>query len=77
MAVLPKQLIVGTDIGASASTNYGTALGIGAEAFMKRFKEPLDAPKVAAAILSALSGEIPSDVSAIVVSGTGYEPIAG
>ena len=77
MAVLPKQLIVGTDIGASASTNYGAALGIGAEAFMKRFKEPLDAPKVAAAILSALSGEIPSDVSAIVVSGTGYEPIAG
>ncbi len=76
IAVLPKQLIVGTNTGGRASAAYGATTGISAEEFMKRFPVPLDAAKVANAIVAALSGEVPEAVTAIAVTGSGYEPIA-
>lgn len=75
LAVLPKQLIEGTTIGARAAAAYGARNGITAEAFMKRFDVPLDTGKVASAILTALRGGVPAGVSAIAVTGAGIEPL--
>lgn len=75
IAVLPKQLIVGTTIGDLAASTYAATTGITAAEYMKRFSVPLDATKVAAAIMTALGGGVAAEVSAIGVSGTGFEPI--
>ena len=47
IAVLPKQLIEGTTIGARAAATYGAMNGTTAEAYMKRWDVPLDVEKVA------------------------------
>ena len=75
LAVLPKQLIEGTTIGARAAATYGAMNGTTAEAYMKRWDMPLDVEKVAAAILTALEGGVPADVNAIAVTGAGIEPL--
>ena len=75
VAVLPKQLIEGTTIGARAAATYGAVNGTTAEAYMKRFDVPLDVDKVAAAILTALRGDVPAGVNAIAVTGAGVEPL--
>lgn len=75
LAVLPKQLIEGTTIAAVAAAEYGARGGFTAEAFMKRYEAPLDAAKVASAILTALDGGVPAGVSAIAVTGKGFEPL--
>jgi NAD(P)-dependent dehydrogenase (short-subunit alcohol dehydrogenase family) len=75
LAVLPKQLIEGTTIAARAAATYGAWNGISAEAFMKRFDVPLDAAKVASAIVTALGGGVPAGVNAIAVTGAGIEPL--
>jgi hypothetical protein len=76
LAVLPKQFIEGTTIGARAAAAYGALSGITAEAVMKRFDVPLDADKVASAILTTLRGGIPAGVNAIAVTGAGFEPLS-
>lgn len=75
LAVLPKQLIEGTAIGASASEGYGKVLGIAPAEYMKRFDVPLDCGKVAAAIMTGVRGELPAHLTAIAVTGTGIEPL--
>ena len=75
LAVLPKQLIEGTTIGARAAATYGAMNGTTAEAYMKRWDVPLDVEKVAAAILTALEGGVPAEVNAIAVTGVGIEPL--
>jgi NAD(P)-dependent dehydrogenase (short-subunit alcohol dehydrogenase family) len=76
LAVLPKQLIEGTTIGARAAATYGAMNGTTAEAYMKRWDVPLDVDKVAAAIRTALEGGVPDSVNAIAVTGAGVEPLA-
>ena len=76
LALLPRQLVEGTAIAERASTVYGKVNGTSAEAYMKRFAVPLDAGKVAAAIVTALDGGVPAGVSAIAVTGSGIEPLA-
>jgi NAD(P)-dependent dehydrogenase (short-subunit alcohol dehydrogenase family) len=76
VAVLPKQLIEGTAIGASAATAYGAMNGISGEELMKRYAVPLDTDKVASAIVTALDGGVPAGVNAIAVTGAGIEPLA-
>jgi len=76
VAVLPRQLIEGTTIGARAAAHYGALRGTSAEAFMKQYEAPLDPGKVAAAIVNALAGGVPADVHAIAVTGTGTTPLA-
>lgn len=76
LAVLPKQLIEGTAIAALGSEGYGKALGIAPAEYMKRFDVPLDADKVAAAIVTGLRGELEAHLTAIAVTGTGIEPLA-
>jgi hypothetical protein len=76
LAVLPKQLIEGTKIAATASSTYGATQGISGAEYMKRFDVPLDADKVAAAILRGSAGGFPAGVTAIGVTGNGAEPLA-
>jgi len=76
LAVLPRQLIVDTEIGTTAATNYGTTQGLSAAEFLKRrWNVPLDADKVGAAIVSGLRGDIADGVTAIGVTGEGVEPL--
>jgi NAD(P)-dependent dehydrogenase (short-subunit alcohol dehydrogenase family) len=75
LAVVPKQLIEGTEIGAKASAAYGASLGISSAEFMKRFDIPLDSDKVAAAIVRGLRGEVGEGATAIAVTGKGVEPL--
>src|SRR5262249_18758476 len=65
IAVLPTQLIEGTQIGDAAATAYGAAQGMSASQYMSRFERPLDVEKVADAILAAFRGEIASGVTAL------------
>jgi NAD(P)-dependent dehydrogenase (short-subunit alcohol dehydrogenase family) len=75
-AVLPRQLIEGTEIGATAAANYGAAQGLSAAEFLKRrWKVPLDVDKVGAAIVSGLRGDLADGVAAIGVTGEGVEPL--
>jgi NAD(P)-dependent dehydrogenase (short-subunit alcohol dehydrogenase family) len=75
LAVLPKQLIEGTTIGAKAAAAYGALNGTSAEEFMKRYEVPLDPGKVAAAILAAACGEVATGITGIAVTGAGIEPL--
>ena len=75
LAVLPKQLIEGTEIGAIASAAYAARQGVTAAEFMKRYEEPLTSDKVAAAIVGALRGDVPQGVTAIGVAGKGVEAV--
>jgi NAD(P)-dependent dehydrogenase (short-subunit alcohol dehydrogenase family) len=75
VAVLPKQLIEGTQIASAASAAYGGWTGVSGAEFMKRFAVPLDVDKVALAIVGALRGEPPQAVSAVAVTGSGVETL--
>jgi NAD(P)-dependent dehydrogenase (short-subunit alcohol dehydrogenase family) len=75
-AVLPRQLIEGTEIGTTAATNYGAAQGLSAvEFFKRRWKVPLVADDVGAAIVGGLRGDLVDGVAAIGVTGEGVEPL--
>jgi hypothetical protein len=76
LAVLPRQFIEGTEIGAAAAANYGATQGLSAAEFLKRrWKVPLDADKVGAAIVAGLRGDLADGVAAIGVSGEGVEAL--
>jgi NAD(P)-dependent dehydrogenase (short-subunit alcohol dehydrogenase family) len=75
LAVLPAQLIAGTEIAAAASAAYAASTGITAAEFMGRFEVPLDAEKVAAAIVGGLRGDLAKGVTAISVTGRGVEAL--
>jgi NAD(P)-dependent dehydrogenase (short-subunit alcohol dehydrogenase family) len=75
-AVLPTQLIEGTAIGTAAAEVYGALRGIsGAEHLKRNWPTPLDADKVAAAIVGCLRGDVAQGVTAIEVNGQGTEPL--
>jgi hypothetical protein len=72
IAVLPHQLIEGTEIGTAAASMYGALRGIsGAELMKRNWPVPLDAGKVAAAIIESLRGGVAQGISAIEVTGEG------
>jgi NAD(P)-dependent dehydrogenase (short-subunit alcohol dehydrogenase family) len=76
VAVLPKQLIEGSRIGELASSTYGAAMGITAEQYLrKRFDLPLDARRVAGAIVSLLAGDVAPATTAIAVTAKGVESL--
>jgi NAD(P)-dependent dehydrogenase (short-subunit alcohol dehydrogenase family) len=75
-AVLPRQLIEGTEIGTTAAANYGAAQGLSASEFLKRrWKVPLVADQVGAAIVGGLQGDLADGVAAIGVTGEGVEAL--
>jgi NAD(P)-dependent dehydrogenase (short-subunit alcohol dehydrogenase family) len=76
VAVVPTQLVEGTDIATVASTTYAGWLGIDAREYMDRFEIPLRPAGVADAILAVLRREIAAGTHAVAVSGKGIEPLA-
>jgi NADP-dependent 3-hydroxy acid dehydrogenase YdfG len=72
LAILPHQLIEGTEIGHAAASAYGAMRGISATDFLRRnWSVPLDVDKVAAAIVRSLRGDVGEGVRAIEVTGVG------
>jgi NAD(P)-dependent dehydrogenase (short-subunit alcohol dehydrogenase family) len=75
VALVPKQLIVGTEIGEAASSAYAAAAGISQEKLMERFGAPLMPEGVAEAIVKIARGEPGTEGAAMAVSGKGIEPL--
>jgi NAD(P)-dependent dehydrogenase (short-subunit alcohol dehydrogenase family) len=75
VAVVPKQLIVGTETGESVSVAYAEHAGITQEKFMERFGAPLMADGVADAISKVARGEVGPEGGAFAVTGKGIESL--
>jgi NAD(P)-dependent dehydrogenase (short-subunit alcohol dehydrogenase family) len=75
VALVPKQLIAGTEIAERAATAYGERAGISAEKYMERFGTPLTSDDVARVIVDVLRGELAAGVQVLGVTGKGVEPI--
>ncbi|HEX6764002.1 MAG TPA: hypothetical protein VF103_00965, partial [Polyangiaceae bacterium] len=75
VALVPKQLIAGTEIAERAATAYGERAGISAEKYMERFGTPLTSDDVARVIVDVLRGELAPGVQVLGVTGKGVEPI--
>jgi NAD(P)-dependent dehydrogenase (short-subunit alcohol dehydrogenase family) len=76
VALIPKQMIAGTEVADAASKRYAAKNGITQEEFMKRFGKPLTAPMVAEAILALARGEGPAGPSVVITGNNGLEPLA-
>jgi NAD(P)-dependent dehydrogenase (short-subunit alcohol dehydrogenase family) len=78
VAVVPKQIVAGTELGAEAADAYAALGGMTREKFMERFGAPLTAPAVAAAIADVWQGALAPqlrDAKVIAVTGTGLEAL--
>jgi NAD(P)-dependent dehydrogenase (short-subunit alcohol dehydrogenase family) len=75
VAVVPKQLIAGTELGAMAADAYAGLAGITREKFMERFGAPLTAEAVATTIVQLAQGEIGRDATILGVTGAGVEAL--
>jgi hypothetical protein len=73
VALVPKQLIVGTEIAEAASSAYASEGGITQEKFMERFGAQLMPEGVADAIVKIARGEAGTDGVALGVTGKGME----
>jgi NAD(P)-dependent dehydrogenase (short-subunit alcohol dehydrogenase family) len=71
VAIVPKQLLVGTQIGEMASAAYAAAAGITVEKFMSRFETPLDAEGAARGILAVARREAGGDATVLGLTGAG------
>jgi len=58
VALVPKQLIAGTQIASKAARGYAERAGISEEKYMERFGAPLTADDVAKTILDIVRGEV-------------------
>ena len=75
LALVPKQILTGTELGDMAADAYAAAAGVTREKFMERFGAPLTADAVARAIVGVAQGEIAREGSVLGVSGGGTEPL--
>jgi NAD(P)-dependent dehydrogenase (short-subunit alcohol dehydrogenase family) len=75
VALAPMQFLEGTRIGIAAADAYGAAAGQPGERYIKRWPEPLDAAKVAEAIVLLVSASEYRDATVVGVGGSGLEPI--
>ncbi|MFF1637660.1 SDR family NAD(P)-dependent oxidoreductase [Streptomyces sp. NPDC058246] len=76
VALVPRQLLVGTPIGEAAAAAYGARTGQSAEAYFKEhYPVPLDSAGVARAVLSVASGQEHRHKRLLAVTGTGLEAI--
>jgi NAD(P)-dependent dehydrogenase (short-subunit alcohol dehydrogenase family) len=76
VALLPKQLIVGTAIADAASRGYGEETGLGQAGFMARFGAQLMPEGVAAAILAIARRDAGTEAPSFAVTGAGIEALA-
>jgi NAD(P)-dependent dehydrogenase (short-subunit alcohol dehydrogenase family) len=76
VALAPRQLLAGTEIGEAAAAAYGGENGESADAYMqRRFPTPLHATGVAWVIVSIASGEQAPGATLLTVTADGIEPI--
>ena len=78
VAVVPKQLIAGTELGAEVAGAYAALGGMTREKFMERFGAPLTADDVAGAIVNVWRGTLEPpfrDATVLGVSGAGLEAL--
>ena len=73
VALVPKQLIVGTVIGETAAAKYAAEGGITAEKYMERFPVPLDAAATARAIVDIATGDAGAGATLLGLTGKGLE----
>jgi NAD(P)-dependent dehydrogenase (short-subunit alcohol dehydrogenase family) len=75
LALVPKQVVAETELGAEVASAYGALGGITPEKFMERFGTPLTANDLARTIVDVARGEIAREGSIVAVSGKGIEPL--
>jgi NAD(P)-dependent dehydrogenase (short-subunit alcohol dehydrogenase family) len=73
VALVPKQLLAGTELGMKAADAYAAMAGVTREKYMERFPVPLGADGVAQAIVKIAQGEVAPEGTIIGVSGAGIE----
>jgi NAD(P)-dependent dehydrogenase (short-subunit alcohol dehydrogenase family) len=73
VALVPKQLVAGTELGALAADAYAALAGVTREKFMERFGVPLTAEDLARTIVGVAHGEIAREGTVLGVSGGGTE----
>src|SRR5450631_1809440 len=71
LALVPKQVVAETELGATVASAYGALGGITPEKFMERFGTPLTANDLARTIVDIAGGEIARDGNIVGVSGKG------
>jgi NAD(P)-dependent dehydrogenase (short-subunit alcohol dehydrogenase family) len=75
LALVPKQVVAGTELGATVADAYAALGGITREKFMERFGKPLTADDIARTIVAVARGEIGREGSILGVNGEGTEPL--
>ncbi|WP_030949996.1 SDR family NAD(P)-dependent oxidoreductase [Streptomyces sp. NRRL S-646] len=76
IALVPRQLLVGTEIGEAAAASYGAESGQSAEAYLKEhYPVPLDAAGVARAVLQIAFGQEHRQKTPVAVTGKGLEAL--
>ena len=73
VALVPKQMIAGTEIGDRAAKMYAAKAGISQEKFMERFDKPLTPHMVAEGILTIARGEGPAGPTIAITGKSGLE----
>jgi len=75
LALVPKQLIAGTELGTEVGEAYAALAGLPREKFMERFGAPLTAERVAGTIVQIAGGELAREGTILGVSGAGTEAL--
>ena len=73
VALIPRQMIAGTEIADRASKMYAAKAGITQEKFMERFGKPLTPQMVAEGILTISRGEGPAGPAIAITGNSGLE----
>jgi NAD(P)-dependent dehydrogenase (short-subunit alcohol dehydrogenase family) len=76
VALAPRQLLAGTEIGEAAAAAYGGEMGESVEAYMgRRFPTPLDPAAVARAIVTIAAGEEHPEATVLTVTADGLRAL--
>lgn len=75
LALVPKQVLAESELGAMVASAYGTLGGITPEKFMERFETPLTPNDVARTIGEIARGEIAREGNIVGLSGKGIEAL--
>jgi hypothetical protein len=75
LALVPKQVVAETELGAEVASAYGALGGITPEKFMERFGAQLTANDLGRTIVDVARGEIVPEGSILGVSGNGLEAL--
>jgi NAD(P)-dependent dehydrogenase (short-subunit alcohol dehydrogenase family) len=75
VALIPRQMIAGTEIGDQASKMYAAKAGITQEELMAGFGKPLTPQMVAAGILTLARGEGPDGPAIVITGNNGLEAV--